>query len=196
MQEEVEYRYGDFNRRAKQCHALDSHNFTGRPRDRAKEAHDRRKQKMMDTYEAYVLEVKGAQQVLGQDQEWVDQRLTEAKRELGQAQGALERFLAEAMLLASNREFSTTPERTPQTRRTPRKTQRILVMERDVNQLLQDVDKVVKGNAEGQYRAMFDALMRKAKELRDAMRNASGSQYTDMQNMQTLVVEAKNGLMA
>ena len=116
-----------------------THNFARRPRDRAKEAHDRRKQKMMDTYEACVLEVKGAQQALGQDQNWVDQHLTEAKQELGQAQGALEQFLAEAMALTSNREPSTTPERTPLTQRTPRKTQRILVMERDVNQLLQDV---------------------------------------------------------
>ena len=49
VQEEVEYKHGDFNCRAKQCHALDSHNFAGKPRDRAKEAHGRWKQKMMDT---------------------------------------------------------------------------------------------------------------------------------------------------
>ncbi len=64
MQEEVEYKHGDFHCQAKQCHALDSHNFAGKPRDRAKEAHDWRKQKMMDTYEAYMLEVKCAQQAL------------------------------------------------------------------------------------------------------------------------------------
>ncbi len=99
---------------------------------------------MMDTYEAYVLEVKGAQQALGQNQDWVDQRLNEVKQELSQAQEALERFLAEAMVLATNREYSTMPERTPVTRRTLSKTQRILFMERDVHQLLQEVDKVVK----------------------------------------------------
>ena len=92
MQEEMEYRHGDFHRRAKQCHALDAHSFASKPRDRAKEAHDRRKQKMLDTYEAYVLEVKGAQQALGEGQEWVDRRLNEAKQELTQAQGVLERF--------------------------------------------------------------------------------------------------------
>ena len=157
VQEEVEYRQGDFHRRAKQCHALDAHSFANKPRTAAKEAHDRRKQKMMDAYEVYVLEVKGAQQALPESQTWVDQRISEAKRELGQAQSALERFLAEAMALASNRESSRTPEKTPLTRRTPRKTQRILVMERDTNQLLQEVERVVKSNAEGQYQTMFDA---------------------------------------
>ncbi len=98
------------------------------------------------------------------------------------------------MVLASSRETGSTLERTPLTRRTPRKSQRILVMERDVNQLLQDAERVIKGNLEGQYRPMFDALMRKTKELRDAMRSAGGSQYVDMQNMQALVVEAKNGV--
>ena len=50
----------------------------------------------------------------------------------------LEQFLTEAMVLASSRETGTNLERTPLTQRTPRKTQRILVMEREVNQLLQD----------------------------------------------------------
>ncbi len=59
VQEEVGYRHGDFHRRAKQCHALDAHSFAGKPRAEAKEAHDRRRQKMLDTFEAYILEVKG-----------------------------------------------------------------------------------------------------------------------------------------
>ncbi len=126
----------------------------------------------------------------------MDQRLNDAKRELGQAQEALERFLVEAMVLAANREYSTTPERTPVTRRTLPKTQRILLMELDVHQLLQEVDKVVKESSEGQYRAMLESLMRKAKELRDAMQNAGGTQYTDLQNMQALVADAKAGLVA
>ncbi len=106
---------------------------------------------MLDTFEAYILEVKGAQQALEQDQDWVDRHIAEAKKELNLAQGVLERFLTEAMVLASSRETGSNLERTPLTRRMPRKTQRILVMEREVNQLLQDVDKVVKGNLEGQY---------------------------------------------
>ena len=69
-------------------------------------------------------------------------------------------------------------------------------MERDTNQLLQEVERVVKGNVEGQYQTMFDAVMRKIKELRDAMRSAGGSQYADMQNMYALVAEAKSKLMA
>ncbi len=89
VQEEVEYKHEDFHHRAQQCHALNPHNFAGKPRDAAKEALGRRKQKMMDAYEAYHLEVKGAQQALDQDQCWVDQRLGEAKQELGQAQEAL-----------------------------------------------------------------------------------------------------------
>ncbi len=68
------------------------------------------------------------------------------------------------------------PDHTPVTRRTPRKTQRILIMERGVKQLLQEVDKVVKEGREAQYQPMLEALMRKAKELRDAMRNAGGFQ--------------------
>ena len=68
-------------------------------------------------------------------------------------------------------------------------------MERDVHQLLQEVDKVIKESSEGQYRALLDALMRKAKELRDAMLNAGGTQYTDMQNMQVLIADAKAGLV-
>ena len=79
MQEEVEYKHGDFHCWATQCHALDPHNFAGKPRDRAKEAHGRRKQKMMDTYKAYVLEDKSVQQALGRDREWADQHLNEAK---------------------------------------------------------------------------------------------------------------------
>ncbi len=115
---------------------------------------------------------------------------------MSHAQEALERFLAEAMVLAAKREHSTMPERSPVTHRMPRKTQRILVMEWDVHQLLQEVDKVVKEGTEGQYRAMLDSLMRNSKELQDAMQNAGGAQYTDMQNMQGLVADAKAGLMA
>ena len=54
---------------AKQCHALDLHSYAGKPKERTKGAHDQWKQKMLDTYEAYALEVKGAQQALGNNQD-------------------------------------------------------------------------------------------------------------------------------
>ncbi len=65
----MEYKHWDFHHRGKQCHGLDPHNFASKPRDRDREAHGRRKQKMMDTYKAYVLEVKSTQQMLGCDLE-------------------------------------------------------------------------------------------------------------------------------
>ena len=45
VQEELEQKCQEFHCRAKQCHALDPHNYAGKP----KEAHDQHKQKMMDT---------------------------------------------------------------------------------------------------------------------------------------------------
>ncbi len=65
VQEEVEYRHGDFHRRAKQCHALDAHSFAGKPSVKGKEAHDRRKQKMLDAYEVYVSQ-RGATGAIGE----------------------------------------------------------------------------------------------------------------------------------
>ncbi len=67
---------------------------------RSEGAHDQRRQMMLDTYEAYLLEVKGAQQAFHHDQAWVNQRLAEARGKLRKAQAALELFLREATVLA------------------------------------------------------------------------------------------------
>ncbi len=85
----------------------------------SKGAHDQRKQKLLDAFEAFWLEVKEPQQALNYDQSWVDQRLAEAKGESTKAQAALERFLREASALARMLGQSIMPERTPTTHKTP-----------------------------------------------------------------------------
>ncbi len=64
MQEELDHMQGEFIKRAKQCPTLDPHNYAGKPKKTAKGVHDQRRQKMFNTYEASILEVKGAQQGL------------------------------------------------------------------------------------------------------------------------------------
>ncbi len=69
-------------------------------------------------------------------------------------------------------------------------------MEQDVYQLLQEADRVTREAALDKHQKMLDLLMRKSKELRDAMRNAGGAQYMEMENMQALVLEARAGIAA
>ncbi len=62
-------------------------------------------------------------------------------------------------MLATSRGHSVTPERTPVSRKTPHKSQRILVMEKDVYQLLQEADRSTREVAPEKYQKMFDSLM-------------------------------------
>ena len=48
----------------------------------------------------------------------------------------------------------------------------------------------------GRYRKMLDLLVRKSKELHDALRNAGGAQYAELQAMQALVLGARAGIAA
>ena len=71
-----------------------------------------------------------------------------AKGELAKAQTALDQFLKEAAALARSLRPSVKPERTLTTHKTPRKSQRLLVMERDVGQLVQDAQRDVRVSRE------------------------------------------------
>ena len=63
------------------------------------------------------------------------------------------------MALAKTRGPSVTPERTPTTHKMPQKSQRILIMERDVNQLVQDARKVIHESMTAQYQTVLDLLV-------------------------------------
>ena len=174
VQEELDHKQGEFTKRAKQCHALDPHGYAGKLKDTVKGLHDQRRQKMLGTCEAYILEVKGAQQALHHDQTWVDQRLAEPKAELQKAQAALEGFLREATALAKTWGPSVTPKRTPTTQTAPWKSQRIPIMERDVDQVVQDARKVIRELRSAHYQTTLDLLVWKSRELQDALRKAGG----------------------
>ncbi len=62
-------------------------------------------------------------------------------------------------------------------------------MERDGNQLMQDAQKVVHKSARTQYQTMLDLLVQKSRELRDALRNAGGLQYSELQKLEAQVAE-------
>ncbi len=68
VQKELDPKQVEFPKRAKQCHALGSHGYVGKPKETVKGSHNQRRQKMLYTYEANILEVKSAQQALHQDQ--------------------------------------------------------------------------------------------------------------------------------
>ena len=55
---------------------------------------------------------------------------------------------------------------------THKKSQRLLVMARDVDQLEQDPQRVIHNSLGAQYQAVQDLLMQKSRELRDPLRNA------------------------
>ena len=69
---------------------MDLHGYAGKPNEMVRGVHDQLRQKILDTYEAYLLEVKDAQQALHHDHAWVDQRLAKTRGELQKAQTALE----------------------------------------------------------------------------------------------------------
>ena len=55
------------------------------------------------------------------------------------------------------------------------------IMERGVDQLVQDERKVIWESAATQYQPMQDLLVRKSIELQDAPQNAGGIQYAELQ---------------
>ena len=82
---------------------------------------------------------------------------------------------------------SITPERTPTTHKMPQKSQRILIMEKDVNQLVQEAQKVMQESAITQYQVLLYLLVRKSRELRDALRKAEGLKYAELQILEAPV---------
>ena len=64
-------------------------------------------------------------------------------------------------------------------------------MEKDVNQLLQEGEKVTREAMPGRYQKMLDSLVRKSKKLCDALQNAGGAQYAELQALQALVLNAR-----
>ena len=93
---------------------MDQQPYAGKPKEMAKITQYQRRQKLMDAFEGYQLEVKGAQQALNYDQQWVKESLIVVKSDLTKAQAALENFLKNqrlSVMLESNLTTQRTPER-------------------------------------------------------------------------------------